>query len=145
MRQALILAVGKLKDPALEQACDEYYRRCQRTLGITAKEMRDLPALRAALPARALLCALDERGAQLTSRDFAVRLGRWIETPRPLVFAIGGPDGLDDPLRGQADLVLALGKMTFAHRLVRLILAEQLYRAVSILEGSPYHREVTSA
>ena len=141
MRGALILAVGKLKDPALEQACSDYYRRCLRTLPITVKEVRDLAALQATIPSRALVCALDERGKQLGSREFAEQLGRFIETARPLVFAIGGPDGLDDALRARADLLLSLGKMTFAHRLVRLILAEQLYRAVSILEGSPYHRD----
>jgi 23S rRNA (pseudouridine1915-N3)-methyltransferase len=141
MRGALILAVGRLKDAALEQSCAEYYKRCQRTLPVTVKEVRDLTALSAALPERALLCALDERGQQLSSRDFADRLSRFIETARPLVFVIGGADGLDDALRARADLLLSLGKMTFAHRLVRLILAEQLYRAVSILEGSPYHRE----
>jgi 23S rRNA (pseudouridine1915-N3)-methyltransferase len=141
VRGALILAVGKLKDPALEQACSEYYKRCQRSLPITTREVRDLAALQAALPDRALLCALDERGQQLSSLEFAGKLGRFIEAARPLVFAIGGADGLDDAVRARADLLLSLGKMTFAHRLVRLILAEQLYRAVSILEGSPYHRE----
>jgi len=141
VRGALILAVGKLKEPCLEQSCEDYYRRCRRTLPISVKEVRDLAALRSALPERATLVILDERGGQVGSRDFATRLGRWLETPRPLVFVVGGADGLDDELRARADFLLSLGKMTFAHRLVRLMLAEQLYRAVSILEGSPYHRE----
>ena len=141
MRQALILAVGKLKDPALEQACAEYYRRCQRTVTITVKEVRELGGLQGALPPRALKVMLDERGQQLSSLEFATQLGRWLETGRPLAFVVGGADGLGDAVRSQADCLLSLGRMTFAHRLVRLLLAEQLYRAVSILEGSPYHRE----
>lgn len=141
MREALILAVGKLRDPALEEACAEYYRRCRRTLRIAVKEVRDLAGLRTSLPARATRVVLDERGEQLTSREFAERLRRWLERPSPLVFVVGGADGLNEEVRAEADLLLSLGKMTFAHRLVRLMLAEQLYRAVSILEGRPYHRD----
>ncbi len=141
MREGLILAEGRLKDALLEEACAEYFQRCHRTLPLKVKELRDLAALRQAIPGRCTLVVLDERGEQLTSREFARRLERWISVPLPLVFVIGGANGLDDELRGRASLLLGLGKMTFAHRLVRLLLAEQLYRAVSILEGSPYHRE----
>ena len=141
MRRAQILAVGRLREPLLRQACDDYYRRCHRTVVVEERELRDLAALKAALPGRATLVVLDERGEQLPSRAFAERLRGWIESTIPLVFVMGGADGLDDELRSRAQLVLSLGRMTFAHRLVRLILAEQLYRAVSILEGSPYHRE----
>jgi 23S rRNA (pseudouridine1915-N3)-methyltransferase len=141
VRQVQILAVGKLKDAGLEKSCAEYYRRCRCTLAITVKEVRDLATLRAALPAQAVKIILDERGRQLTSLEFASQLGRWLEHARPLCLVVGGAEGLDEQIRAQADCLLSLGKMTFAHRLVRLVLAEQLYRAVSILEGSPYHRE----
>mgnify|MGYP002686046745 FL=1 len=84
--------------------------------------------------------ALDERGAALTSVGFANQLGKWRDQGvRQVVFVIGGPYGLSDPVRERADLVLALSAMTFPHQLVRLIFAEQLYRAFSILQGSPYH------
>jgi len=141
VRHAQIFAVGRLKEPLLRHACDDYYRRCHRTVVVEERELRDLAALKAALPDRATLVVLDERGEQLTSRAFAERLRGWIEGASPLFFVIGGADGLDEEMRSRARLLLSLGRMTFAHRLVRLILAEQLYRAVSILEGSPYHRE----
>ena len=142
MRRALILVVGRLKEPLLRQACDDYYGRCARTLSIEERECRDLPALKAALPPRSTTVLLDERGAQLTSRAFSQRLQTWMASAATrVVFIIGGADGVDDELRDRVDLVLALGKMTFAHRLVRLLLAEQLYRAVSIIEKTPSHRE----
>ena len=141
MRRAQILAVGRLRDAGLRAACDDYYRRCSGWLRVSERELRDLPAAARAIPdrARAVLVALDERGQQLTSRQFADQLRGWV-AGRELVLLIGGADGLDDPLRRRADELLSLGRMTFAHRHVRLLLAEQLYRAVSIIEGTPYHR-----
>jgi 23S rRNA (pseudouridine1915-N3)-methyltransferase len=141
VKRVQILAVGRLKERGLVEICADYYSRCRRTLKIEEREVRDLRALTKAVPARAQLVALDGRGEQLSSEAFASKLRGWIEGPQPsIAFAIGGADGLDDAVRQRADLVLSLGPMTFAHRLVRLLLAEQLYRAVSILEGSPYHR-----
>ncbi len=94
-----------------------------------------------ALPAGALRVALDEHGRQLDSLGFARRLGRWRETGVIEVgFLIGGPDGLAATVLEQAAAVLALGAMTWPHRLVRVLLAEQLYRAETILAGHPYHR-----
>ncbi len=142
MKRVLILAQGKLKDPGLRELCSEYFQRCHRTLSVEQKEARDLPGLKRAIPERCTLVVLDERGKEVASREFAALLGQWLETPAaPLVFVIGGAEGLDGELRARADLLLAFGRMTFAHRLVRVMLAEQLYRAVSILEGAPYHRE----
>lgn len=83
---------------------------------------------------------LDERGRTLTSPQFAERLGSWRDQGvRQVVFVIGGAYGLTDEVRERADLVLALSAMTFPHQLVRVLFAEQLYRAFSILQGSPYH------
>jgi 23S rRNA (pseudouridine1915-N3)-methyltransferase len=142
LKRALVLAIGKVKEVALGRACEEYGRRCSRLLQVEIKEVRDRRALVAALPKQAPLVVLDERGEQMTSRAFAARLQRLLESAsREVVFVIGGPDGLDEDIRRKADLLLSLGQMTFAHRLVRLILCEQIYRAVSILEGSPYHRD----
>jgi 23S rRNA (pseudouridine1915-N3)-methyltransferase len=94
-----------------------------------------------ALPGRALKVALDEHGRQLDSLEFARQLGRWrAQGESELGFLIGGPDGLAPGLLEQAAAVIALGAMTWPHRLVRVMLAEQLYRAETILMGHPYHR-----
>ena len=90
---------------------------------------------------QARLVVLDERGKTLTSKSFADRLGVWRDDGvGEAVFVIGGPDGLDPTLIAEADLGLAFGPMTWPHRLVRVMLAEQLYRAAAILSGHPYHR-----
>lgn len=88
------------------------------------------------------LVVLDERGKHLESKRFAEHLGRWRDGGvRQVAFVIGGAYGLTDVVRERADLLLSLSAMTFPHQLVRVLFAEQLYRAVSILQGSPYHHE----
>jgi 23S rRNA (pseudouridine1915-N3)-methyltransferase len=97
--------------------------------------------LRKAVPDGALLCCLDERGVVESSPKFADRLGRWRDQGRASVaFVIGGADGLDPGLRAEADHLMSFGAMVWPHMLVRVMLAEQLYRASSILAGAPYHR-----
>ena len=111
---------------------------------VTAPE--DLPPAEAVLLSRqisdgAAVIALDERGRPLTSPDFAAALARFRDDGRPeAVFLIGGADGLDPALRDRADLVISFGAMVWPHMLVRVMLAEQLYRAATILAGGPYHR-----
>lgn len=86
------------------------------------------------------LVVLDERGKGMTSPQFAAQLGAWRDQGvRDLAFVIGGAYGMNDAVRDRADLLLSLSPMTFPHQLVRVLFAEQLYRAVSILNGSPYH------
>jgi 23S rRNA (pseudouridine1915-N3)-methyltransferase len=98
--------------------------------------------LAGAISRDAVVIALDENGRNLTSRALANRIGAWQTQGRSeFAFLVGGPDGLDPALIQRADLVLALGRMTWPHRLVRVLLAEQLYRAGTILAGHPYHRE----
>ncbi|PTM96103.1 23S rRNA (pseudouridine(1915)-N(3))-methyltransferase RlmH [Mycoplana dimorpha] len=93
------------------------------------------------LPADTVLVLLDERGKALGSEDFAELIGRWRDGgKRDVTIAIGGADGLDPALHARADAVLNLGKMTWPHQLVRILIAEQLYRATTILSGHPYHR-----
>tara|TARA_R100001129_G_scaffold125632_1_gene87994 strand:- start:8851 stop:9333 length:483 start_codon:yes stop_codon:yes gene_type:complete len=93
------------------------------------------------LPKGAFLVLLDERGKTLDSVEFAERLGQIRDDgQRDIVLAIGGPDGFDKDLRQRADLTISFGRMTWPHQLVRIMLAEQLYRAVTILSGHPYHR-----
>ncbi|MBJ6372137.1 23S rRNA (pseudouridine(1915)-N(3))-methyltransferase RlmH [Sedimentitalea arenosa] len=151
-----ICAVGRLRaGPELSQI-EDYLTRFDRTgraigLGparIVEVEDRkrggmagEAELLRRAVPKGAAVCALDERGAQIDSVDFAERMASWRDEGRSeLAFLIGGADGLDKSLRRQADMSLSFGKMVWPHMLVRVMLAEQLYRATTILTGGPYHR-----
>jgi 23S rRNA (pseudouridine1915-N3)-methyltransferase len=112
--------------------------RARRPEDRKAEEAR---ALRAMFPAGALLIALDERGKSLTSERFAERIAQWRDCgTRDLCFVIGGADGLDPALREQAALALSFGALTLPHQIVRALVAEQIYRATSILAGHPYHR-----
>jgi 23S rRNA (pseudouridine1915-N3)-methyltransferase len=97
--------------------------------------------LRAQITRGAVLILLDERGKNITSADFATRIGDLRDSGRrAAAFVIGGPDGLDPSLRQDAELLLSFGQLTWPHQLVRVMLAEQLYRATTILSGHPYHR-----
>ena len=156
-----IIAVGRLGRGPERALVDDYLKRAGpllRRLGITAMEERELAESRAATAearrrqeaeaiSRALspdgrLILLDERGELATSRELTGRLRRLAGAGgRELAIIIGGPDGVDDALRDRADWTLALGRLTWPHRLVRVMLAEQLYRAGSIAAGHPYHRD----
>lgn len=97
--------------------------------------------LERAVPEGGILILLDERGKTFDSEAFAAQIGRWRDGgKRDVLVAIGGADGLDPDIRQRADLVLNLGAMTWPHQIVRILIAEQLYRAVTILSGHPYHR-----
>lgn len=147
----LVLAVGRCRDRELASLTDRYRGRLTWPLEIRDIEVKGAdPARRrveegrailAAVPPGAPLVALDEGGSSLSSREFAARLAAWRdEGRRAVAFAIGGADGLDEAVCARAELVLALGRLTFPHELVRLLLVEQLYRAHTILSGHPYHR-----
>ena len=113
----------------------------KRPLAAAERRRREAELLLAALPPGAFVVALDEKGRQMSSADLAERLGRLRdEGRRHVVFVIGGADGLDEAVRQAADLVLSLGPMTWPHLLVRGLIAEQIFRAQSILAGHPYHR-----
>lgn len=112
--------------------------RARRPEDRKAEEARDLLAL---LPAGARVIALDERGRNIASEALAADIGRARDEACPAyALLIGGPDGLDDSLRARADLTIAFGAVTWPHQLVRALAAEQLYRAITILAGHPYHR-----
>ena len=100
---------------------------------------REATALRARIPAGAFIVALDREGEAPDSAGFARRLSQW-SGGRALCFVIGGAEGLDPELLGQANTLLSLGPMVWPHMLARAMLAEQLFRAQSILAGHPYHR-----
>lgn len=151
-----ICAVGRLRAGSERDLIDDYLRRFDRTgralaLGpASVVEVEDRKGggmaaeaalLDRAIPAGAQVCCLDERGRQISSPDFADLIAGWRDAGRQdAAFVIGGADGLDPALRNRADFALSLGAMVWPHMLARVMLAEQLYRAASILAGSPYHR-----
>lgn len=147
-----ILAIGRARAGPERALYRSYADRIRWPLALRElEEKRRLPPaeLRAresallleALPADAAVVALDETGKDLSSEEFAKRLGRWRDDGRATVaFVIGGAEGLSDEVRGRADLLLSLGRQTWPHMLVRTMLAEQIYRAQQILAGHPYHR-----
>jgi len=105
-----------------------------------ARKVEEAKALRASLP-DGITVMLDERGKAINSEQFAHQIGRWRDDGRPAVgFVIGGADGIDPGFVRSADLVVSFSPMVWPHQLVRIMLAEQLYRATTILSGHPYHR-----
>lgn len=114
-----------------------------RTTGRTVAQMAEAEALRieAATPAGCERIALDERGREFTTREFAAWLEKRLEGGRDIAFLIGGPDGLAARLKAGATMQMRLSGMTLPHGLARVLLAEQLYRAISIMQHHPYHRE----
>jgi 23S rRNA (pseudouridine1915-N3)-methyltransferase len=150
--QIVVAAVGKAKAGAERELFDSYTARLpwrvalkeielKKELAVDVRKTREGEALMAAVPEGARIVALDERGRSETSDAFAKRLGRWRDDGvRDIAFVIGGADGLDDAVRKRADLLLSFGALTWPHMLVRALLAEQLYRAHTILTGHPYHR-----
>ncbi len=113
----------------------------RRPLKGEALKRREAELLLAQVPRGARVVALDERGRDLSSPEIAATVGRWRDDGcRDIAFIVGGADGLDRSVRARADLVLALGRATWPHMLVRAMLAEQIYRIYAILSGHPYHR-----
>jgi 23S rRNA (pseudouridine1915-N3)-methyltransferase len=105
-----------------------------------SRKSEEAKALRSVLP-EGIVVALDERGKSIGSEAFAKQLGRWRDDGRPAAsFVIGGADGLDPDFVRSAELLLSFSPLTWPHQLVRIMLAEQLYRATTILSGHPYHR-----
>ena len=104
------------------------------------KDLNRAALLRAAIPAGALVVALDERGKALPTEQWSQRVNKWLQGGREVAFLIGGADGLEPGLKDSADMLLSLSSMTLPHQLVRVVLAEQLYRALSMLSNHPYHR-----
>lgn len=154
-----IAAVGRMKAGPEREMVARYLDRAiggGKPLALTGFDIIELPesragssasrkadeakALRAALP-EGIVVALDERGKAIGSETFANQIGRWRDDGRPAAsFIIGGADGLDPAFVSAADLVLSFSPLTWPHQLVRIMLAEQLYRTTTILSGHPYHR-----
>ena len=136
-----VVAVGKLKERHWVEACDEYVKRVKRYVPCDVVEVRSESDLLARCPPRFARWVLDERGRELTSQEFAKNIERRMtQGAQGIAFVIGGAEGLPQEVRDGAELTIAFGKMTMAHRLVRLVLLEQLYRAFTIIRGEPYHK-----
>jgi 23S rRNA (pseudouridine1915-N3)-methyltransferase len=152
-----VVAVGNRMPRWVDEAFLDYAKRMPRTARIELIEIRPEPRdqgklpstmmqaearrIEAALPAGSGVVALDERGRDFTTAEFAKWLGRRIDEGADSAFVIGGPDGLAPAIKARAELPLRLSSMTLPHGLARVLLAEQLYRAASILQNHPYHRE----
>jgi 23S rRNA (pseudouridine1915-N3)-methyltransferase len=151
-----LCAVGRLRSGPERMMIDDYITRFDRTgraLGLgpaVVHEVEDkrgggmaaeAELLARAVPSGALLVCLDERGRVMSSPAFADQLAGWRDAGRQdVAFVIGGADGIDAGLRAKADASISFGAMVWPHMLVRVMLAEQLYRAATILGGGPYHR-----
>jgi 23S rRNA (pseudouridine1915-N3)-methyltransferase len=152
-----ILSVGHKMPAWIQEGYTEYVRRMppeirvelvelkpeDRTSGKTTEKAKSLEGERilAAVPGGAELIALDERGKSVTTQGLSVMLTGWMRDGAHPAFVIGGADGLSDAVREKATRLLSLSALTLPHALVRVVLAEQLYRAWSILARHPYHRE----
>ena len=152
-----IVAIG-LRQPAwVDAAVSDYLARFPADFKVELKELKaeartgrsdaggrsraaEAARLRLALPAGSMVVALDERGLDWSTKQLAEQLQRWRDNGESVAFVIGGPDGLDDGFKQQAACQLRLSSLTLPHALARVVLAEQLYRAWSILAQHPYHR-----
>jgi 23S rRNA (pseudouridine1915-N3)-methyltransferase len=153
----LVVAVGTRMPGWVDDGFAEYAKRMPREMPLLLTEVKPEPRssgkpvailtkaeaerLRAALPAHCRRVILDERGSDLTTRALAERLAGWTATGDDVAFLIGGPDGLDDSVKSTADETLRLSSLTLPHGMARVVLAEALYRAASLLKGHPYHRD----
>lgn len=152
-----IAAVGHKMPGWVGEGFAEYRKRMPRETAIELVEIKpekrtegrtpqrileaERDRLLAALPADCFKVILDERGKGLRTLELAARMKEWLRGGRDVAFVIGGADGLHSDLKAQADLLLSLSSLTLPHGLVRVLLAEQLYRATTVLQNHPYHRE----
>ena len=143
-----ILSVGHKMPAWIQEGFNEYARRMPPEVRLDLVELKpgkskldDGRSLLEALPERATLIALDERGKAVTTQGLSVMLTEWMRDATHPCFAIGGADGLSDEVKEKAAKLVSLSALTLPHQLVRVLLAEQLYRAWSILARPPYHRE----
>ncbi len=151
-----IVAVGHRQPDWVAAGCAEYLKRMPRELPASVVEIKPEPRgsktreqllaaekarIRDVVPASCRLIVLDEKGDDLTTLQLARRLETWMQDGRDCVLLIGGADGIDEELKRQASDKLRLSSLTLPHGMARLLLCEQLYRAVSVLKNHPYHRE----
>jgi 23S rRNA (pseudouridine1915-N3)-methyltransferase len=152
-----IVAIGQKQPAWADAAVNDYLARLPADFSVELKELKaeartgradegercraaEAKRLRAALPVGSAVVALDERGKDWSTQQLADQLQRWRDGAESVAFVIGGPDGLDEAFKREARMQLKLSSLTLPHALARVVLAEQLYRAWSILARHPYHR-----
>lgn len=154
--QLAIVAVGHKMPSWVDEAVGEYVKRMPSECRVVLKEVRPVERsgsktaetvmqqersrIEAALPRNARVIALDERGKDMTTMQLASELEKWMQEGHDVAFVIGGADGLDAGFKASVDSMMRLSSMTLPHAMVRVMLAEQLYRAWSITKNHPYHR-----
>lgn len=151
-----IVALGQRMPAWAAAGFDDYVRRLPREFALELIELKPEPRSRgksraqiltkeaeriAAATRGSMVIALDERGQPWTTSQFAARLRGWSMSARPVAFVLGSADGLAESIQRDADVIVALSALTLPHGLARVVLAEQIYRAASLLRGHPYHRE----
>ncbi|MDD2914155.1 MAG: 23S rRNA (pseudouridine(1915)-N(3))-methyltransferase RlmH [Gallionella sp.] len=153
----LIVSVGHKMPDWITAGFNEYAKRMPREAKIELAEIKPEPRttgkttaqimeaeaqrIQSALPQNCLRIALDERGAQTTTKQLAAQMQEWMREGRDVAFIVGGADGLHDSVKRSAQQLLAVSAFTLPHAFVRVLLAEQLYRAHSLMHNHPYHRE----
>lgn len=148
-----IIAIGKIKEKYFSDAVDEYIKRCSRFGDVRITELSDAPQGKSAEEqkriestellgrAKGFVIAMDGRGEQTTSEELAELIkAKGIEGTKEISFLIGGSHGHTDELRARADKILSFGRITLPHQLFRVVLAEQIYRALTIIAGTPYNK-----
>ncbi len=151
-----LIAIGEKMPAWVQEGMQDYARRLPRECALIQRELplarrgktgdpvrwrrEEAETMRAAIPKGAHVIALDERGEPWDSQDLARHLGVWMQEHSDVALLVGGPDGLDAALLGEAHARWSLSPLTLPHMLVRIVLAEQLYRAWSLLNNHPYHR-----
>lgn len=153
-----VLAVGNKMPDWVDAAFAEYAKRMPKEMPLQLKALKpaqrdgnngdasrwldaEADRIEAAMPKSAVRVVLDERGSSFATRTLAQQLSRWREDGRDIAFVIGGADGLAQSVKTRADIVWSLSPLTLPHGMVRMVLAEQLYRAWTLLSGHPYHRD----
>ncbi len=151
-----LIAIGHKMPAWVEAACDDFIRRLPPEIKLQAKllplikrgknpdieriKRDECLKLQQAIPTGSITVVLDVKGRAMSTEKLAEQLGRWQQSGQDVAIVIGGPDGVSDDFRQQADSLLSLSELTFPHTLIRVMLCEQLYRAWSILANHPYHR-----
>lgn len=142
-----LFSFGRDRSGLFEPAVQEFAGRVRKVVPLELVELKaaespakEAEALLAKLQPRELLVVLDERGKNLSSPELAAQLGRWRDEGRDVAFAIGGDEGHDPSVREKAAVVWSLSRAVLPHRLARVVVVEQLYRAFTILRGEPYHK-----
>ncbi|MCP5267501.1 MAG: 23S rRNA (pseudouridine(1915)-N(3))-methyltransferase RlmH [Zoogloeaceae bacterium] len=152
----LIAAVGHKMPDWVAKGCAEYIKRMPRELPLSVQEIKPEPRgsktreqltgaeksrIQPVIAGCSRIVALDERGKDLSTQQLAQRLEHWMQEGGDTAFLIGGADGLDPELKDAAHEMIRLSSLTLPHAMARLVLCEQLYRAISVIRNHPYHRE----